>query len=104
MIEKLGQSSGSVVGFKMSGKLHDEDYRQFVPLLEKTIKEHGKARLLAQFQDFHSWNLHALWGDIKFSTRHCTDVAQVALVGEKKWGQANAVPGFGYRPGLGDDC
>jgi len=85
MIEKLARSSGPVLGFKMSGKLHDEDYRQFVPLVEETIKEHGKARLLAQFHDFHGWDLQALWDDIKFSTKHCTDVAQVALVGEKKW-------------------
>jgi hypothetical protein len=85
MIEKLERSSGPVLGFKMSGKLHDEDYGQFVPLVENAIKDHGKARLLAQFQDFHGWDVHALWDDIKFSTKHCADVAQVALVGEQKW-------------------
>jgi len=85
MIEKLERSSGPVLGFKMSGKLHDEDYGQFVPLVEERITSHGKVRLLAQFQDFHGWDLHALWDDIKFSTKHCADVAQVALVGEKKW-------------------
>src|SRR4051794_2519632 len=85
MIEKLTRSAGPVLGFRMSGELHDEDYRQFVPLVEAAINEHGKARLLAQFQDFHGWDLQALWDDIKFSTKHCTDVAQVALVGEKKW-------------------
>jgi hypothetical protein len=85
MIEKLERSSGAVLGFKMSGKLHDEDYRQFVPLVEEAIQAHGKVRLLAQFHDFHGWDLHALWDDIKFSTKHCTDVEQIALVGEKKW-------------------
>jgi len=85
MIEKLEQSSGSVLGFKMSGRLHDEDYQQFVPVVEAAIKANGKIRLLAQFHDFHGWDLHALWDDIKFSTKHCTDVEQIALVGEKKW-------------------
>ena len=78
MIEKLEKSSGAVLGFRMSGKLQDEDYRQFVPVVEEAIQAHGKIRLLAQFHDFHGWDLHALWDDIKFSTKHCTDVAQVA--------------------------
>ena len=34
--------------------------------------------MLAQFQDFHGWDAHALWDDIKFSTKHCADVEQVA--------------------------
>ena len=85
MIEKLERSSGPALGFRMSGKLHDEDYRQFVPIVEEAIKAHGKVRLLAQFHDFHGWDLHALWDDIKFSTKHCSDVDQIALVGEKKW-------------------
>jgi hypothetical protein len=85
MIEKLERSSGRVIGFKMSGKLHDEDYRHFVPVVEEAIQAHGKVRLLAQFHDFHGWDLHALWDDIKFSAKHCTDVDRVAFVGEKSW-------------------
>ena len=85
MIEKLERSSGSVLGFKMSGKLHDDDYRQFVPQLEAAIQTHGKVRLLAYFHDFHGWDLHALWDDTKFSTKHCADIDSIALVGDQKW-------------------
>jgi len=31
MIEQIPQSSEKVLGFKLSGKLHDEDYKNFVP-------------------------------------------------------------------------
>ena len=31
MIEQLSRGTGKVLGFKMSGKLHDEDYKHFVP-------------------------------------------------------------------------
>ena len=41
--------------------------------------------MLAQFEDFHGWDVHALWDDIKFSTQHCRDVERIALVGEKAW-------------------
>ena len=85
MIETLPQASDNVLGFKMSGKLHDEDYKKFEPMVDAAVAKHGKVRMLAQFHDFHGWDLHALWDDIKFSTTHCTKIDRIALVGEKKW-------------------
>jgi len=85
MITPLEKSDGKALGFKLSGKLHDEDYKQFVPMVEAAIEAKGKLRLLAQFEDFHGWDMKALWDDIKFSTKHCADVERVALVGDKKW-------------------
>jgi SpoIIAA-like len=85
MIEKLERSSGALLGFKMSGKLHDNDYQKFVRLVENTLQSHKRVRLLAHFDDFHGWDLHALWDDIKFSTKHCMDIEDIVLVGEKEW-------------------
>lgn len=85
MIEQLQVDSPKVLGFKMSGKLHDADYKSFVPLVDAAIAKDGKVRLLAQFHDFHGWDLHALWDDIKFSTTHCTKIERIAMVGDKTW-------------------
>ncbi len=87
MIEQLTGLPDKVLGFKMSGKLHDEDYKTFVPLVDEAIARQGKVRMLAQFHDFHGWDMKALWDDIKFSTTHCTKIERIALVGEKKWEQ-----------------
>jgi hypothetical protein len=85
MIEILTGLPAHTVGFKMSGKLHDEDYKQFVPLVDAEIARDGKVNILAQFHDFHGWDMHALWDDIKFSTTHCTKIARIAMVGDKTW-------------------
>ncbi|MBI1347289.1 STAS/SEC14 domain-containing protein [bacterium] len=85
MIEELPPRSSHSVGFKLSGKLHDEDYKTFVPRLDAMITQDGKVRVLAWFHDFHGWDAHALWDDIKFSTTHCTTIERIALVGESKW-------------------
>jgi hypothetical protein len=85
MIEQLTGLPGKAVGFKLSGKLHDEDYKKFVPLVDAAIAKEGKVRVLAQFHDFHGWDAKALWDDIKFSTTHCTKIERIALVGEKAW-------------------
>jgi hypothetical protein len=87
MIEQLPAGSEKVLAFKMSGKLHDEDYKRFVPMVDAAIAKEGKVRLLAQFEDFHGWDLHALWDDIKFATTHCAKIERIALVGDKKWEQ-----------------
>jgi hypothetical protein len=85
MIEQLPRSSGKVLGFKLSGKLHDADYKTFVPLIDEAAKKAGTVRVLAQFHDFQGWDMAALWDDIKFSTTHCTTIERIALVGEKSW-------------------
>ena len=85
MIEELERGSNRAVGFKLSGKLHDEDYRTFVPRVDAAIGEGGKARLLAWFHDFRGWDARALWDDIRFATTHCTKIERIALVGEKRW-------------------
>jgi hypothetical protein len=85
MIEMLSGLPANAVGFKMSGKLHDADYKQFVPLVDAEIAREGKVNVLAQFQDFHGWDAHALWDDIKFSTTHCTKIKRIAMVGDKTW-------------------
>ena len=74
MIEQLPGSTGKILGFKMSGKLHDADYKTFVPMIDDAIAKQGKVRLLAQFHDLQGWDLHALWDDTKFATTHGTKI------------------------------
>jgi hypothetical protein len=85
VLEQLTGLPAHTVGFKLSGKLHDEDYKTFVPLVDAEIAKDGKVNVLAQFHDFHGWDAKALWDDIKFSTTHCTKIQRIALVGEKPW-------------------
>ena len=85
MIEQLPRSSGPILGFQLSGRLHDLDYQKFVPVIDAAIAEYGKVRLLSLFHDFKGWDAHALWDDIKFSSTHCRKVERIALVGDKRW-------------------
>ena len=85
MIEILKESSGNVVGFVLGGKLHDDDYKSFVPQMERIIEREGKVRILAYFHDFRGWDLHAAWDDMAFGTKHFRDIEKFALVGDRKW-------------------
>ena len=71
---------------KLRGTLHDEeDYRQFVPQIETILTAAGKVRLFIQFEDFHGWDVHAAWDDVKFAIRHYADFERIAMVGDRKW-------------------
>ncbi len=87
MIATFETGSPKVVGFELTGKLHDEDYQQFVPSMESILTEEGKVRLFIQLEDFHGWDLHAAWDDFKFSLKHYSDFEQIAIVGDHKWEQ-----------------
>jgi hypothetical protein len=85
MIETIESGSPRVVAFKLSGKLHDEDYKHFVPTVDAAVAREGNVRLLAQFADFHGWDLRAAWDDFKFGLRHYSDFGRIAMVGDRKW-------------------
>jgi hypothetical protein len=59
--EVLGDDVAFRIGFKLSGKLHDEDYKKFVPLVDAEIVRDDKINVLAQFHDFHGWDAKAVW-------------------------------------------
>jgi hypothetical protein len=85
MIETLQTRSPKVIGFRLSGKLHDEDYKSFVPAVDAAVAVEGKVRLFAQFEDFHGWDLHAAWDDFRFGIKHYKDFDRIAMVGDHKW-------------------
>jgi hypothetical protein len=85
MIETIVTGSPKVVGLKLSGKLHDDDYKQFVPVMETLLTVEGKVRLFVQFEGFHGWDLHAAWDDLKFGLKHYSGFERIAMVGDGKW-------------------
>jgi SpoIIAA-like len=85
MIERLDESSGSIIGFRIHGKLTKEDYTDiFVPAIEKIIREHAKVRLLLHMKQFGGWTLGGAWEDFlnapKFFSIEC-----MAVVVDESW-------------------
>ena len=85
MIEQLETGSTKILGFKLSGKLHDEDYKTFEPAVDAAVAAGGPLRLFVTFEDFHGWDLHAAWDDMKFGIRHYADFDRIAMVGDRQW-------------------
>lgn len=90
-LEVEEKRQGRIIEVQVTGKLEKKDYEEFVPEVERRIKEHGKLRILFHMRDFHGWTAGALWEDLKFDVKHFNDIERVAFVGERKWEQGMAI-------------
>jgi hypothetical protein len=84
-IEISSENGGKLLIIGITGKLHANDYKHCVPIVEKAIEEHGKIRLLVQMHHFHGWDGAALWKDVKFDVKHFNDIERLVIVGETTW-------------------
>ncbi len=84
-IQVTEENGGKLLTLEVSGKLEKADYELFVPEFERLIRQHGKLRVLIDMNDFHGWEVSALWEDTKFAVKHFSDIDRLAMAGEERW-------------------
>ncbi len=82
----------SILALKVSGKLTDADYRQFLPVLEEMIRKVGRISLYIELKDFEGWEVKAAWDDLRFDLQHDDDFKRIAVVADRPL--IHAVTGF----------
>lgn len=85
MIERLPESSGNILGFRIGGKLTEADYLDIlVPEMEKAMKEYPKIRVVWVMEKFEGWTVGGALEDfllgLKFSA-----VERMATVIDESW-------------------
>jgi hypothetical protein len=85
MLEYLETGVPDIVGFRLSGKMLEKDHQALVPYIEETVKREGSVKLFAELEDFHGWDWHAAWDELRFGARHYRDIRRIAMVGDRKW-------------------
>jgi len=93
MIERLRESSGGVLGFKVTGKMTDEDIKGFEPQIEFLIRDrkHKPIGLLADLSQMRGAELKARWDEMRFLQKHTDHIARMAVVGADRWEEAMAL-------------
>ncbi|MGD2078458.1 MAG: STAS/SEC14 domain-containing protein [Chloroflexota bacterium] len=85
MIEKMEQSSGNVLGYKVAGTVTKSDYDVLTPEVESVVEQEGDVSLLLDMTEF-KWEKVSAWGrDMKFGKRFHEQVSKMAIVGDKRW-------------------
>lgn len=93
MIERLRESSGGVLGFRVVGKLTAEDVKDFEPQLEFLIHERKNKPIgiLVDMAQMHGAEFKARWEELRFLQKHTDHIARMAVVGADKWDEIVAM-------------
>jgi universal stress protein A len=85
MFETIAVNADHIIGIRVKGKLTDEDYKKFLPILEDLINKEGPVSAYVDMEKFEGWEPKAAWDDLKFGLSHDVDFKRIAVVGDKKW-------------------
>ena len=85
MIEKLSESSGNVLGYKVSGKIGKDDYTPLTADVEALLEKEESICLLLDLDDLEGEKANAWGTDLKFGREYHKKIAKMAIVGDKKW-------------------
>ena len=90
MIQMLPENSDSLVCIKVSGKLTDAEYQNFIPSVEAIKKKSGTIKFYVDILDLDGWEWRVAWDDFAFGIEHWNKFSKIAIVGEKRWAQISA--------------
>jgi len=87
MIERLKESGGAAFGFRVVGKLSDEDLKAFEPQLEFFIAQSKKhpIGILSDLTEMRGAEWTACWENMRFLQKHTDHIARMAVVGAHGW-------------------
>jgi hypothetical protein len=85
MLEKMSESSGPVVGYRVVGKVTAEDYQQLNPEVQALVDQYDDVYLLLDLQEFAGEEVKAWLHDLKFGHRFHDKIEKMAIVGDKRW-------------------
>ena len=85
MFEKLSESSGNVVGYKVVGKLEPSDYEKLEPEVKALVEKEGTIRLLFDMAGYKGETAEGWIADYKFGREFHNKVQKMAVVGDKTW-------------------
>jgi len=97
MLEEISDVPDSVLGFRASGQVTSEDYRDvLVPAVEAALRNWDKLRLLYLLgDDVTGFSAGAAWQDTKVGMEHVTRWDKIAVVTDNQW-LRHSVSIFGY--------
>jgi hypothetical protein len=85
MLENLNESSGSVVGYRVVGKVTADDYQKLNPEVQALVDQYDDVCLLLDLQEFSGEEVKAWLPDMKFGHRFHDKIERMAVVGDKRW-------------------
>jgi hypothetical protein len=90
VIEQLTDLPSGILGFRASGKITSDEYRQMIEPIYAALERHDKLNIYFELgDDFSGLDLGALWQDVRAAgsvgLKHRSSWQRMALVTDKDW-------------------
>jgi len=85
MYERLNSEPESLVSYRITDRLTSNEFDEISHSLEKDIENHGKLKMLVEFDHLNFPSPGVVWEDLKFAYHHSKDIDRFAVLGDKKW-------------------
>jgi hypothetical protein len=93
MIERLKESFGAAIGFKVVGRITGDEVKAFEPQIEFVIAERKERPIgiLADLSQMDGADWRARWDEMRFLQKYTDRIARMAVVGADKWEEVVAM-------------
>lgn len=85
MIAIIPFEEGNIIGFRIIGKIEDNEFDDIVALMEERLKTHKKLRVYAEVEEFKGMSVNTFMKDIHYGLKHWRDFDKEAVVSDKGW-------------------
>jgi hypothetical protein len=85
MIEKIGETEGKVVGFKIIGNVTKADYEIMIPEIDAIIKKEESVSVLLDIRQLKGEDVDALGNHFKMFRDYHKKIDKIAVIGDKSW-------------------
>lgn len=90
MVERISDLPPEVLGFRASGTITSDEYRQMIEPIYAALERGEKLNIYFELtDDFHGLDLGALWQDVQAAgsvgLKHRSSWQRMALVTDKDW-------------------
>jgi hypothetical protein len=93
MIERLKESHGAAIGFKIVGRVTAGEVKAFEPQIEFVIAQRKQRPIgiLADLSQMEGADWKARWAEMRFLQKYTDHIARMAVVGADKWEEVVAL-------------
>jgi len=85
MIEIIPFEEGNIIGFRINGRIEDEEFDEAVAKMEEMLKPYDKLRVYAEIEKIGGMSVNTFMKDMHFKLKHWRDFEKEAVVSDKGW-------------------
>ncbi len=90
MIQPVKFQEENIIGFRMEGKINEDEIKSWADLLDQKSDASRKLRVYVEAANIDDVSLKAVMADLKFDLTHLGDFEKAAFVSDDTWTKLSA--------------